>query len=104
MNYDAFFATALRRLREERRYRVFAELERIAGRFPHTIWHSSTGRREVVIRCSNDYLAMGQHPKVIGAMVDTATRLGTGAGGTQIGKLMLEVFVEKSGRPRGGDE
>ena len=26
---------------------------------------------------------MGQHPKVIGAMVETATRMGTGAGGTQ---------------------
>jgi 5-aminolevulinate synthase len=83
MKYDEFFASAIARLREERRYRVFADLERIAGRFPHAIWHSADGPRNVVIWCSNDYLGMGQHPKVIGAMVETAARMGTGAGGTR---------------------
>ena len=51
MNYDAFFANALRHLKNEQRYRVFADLERIAGRFPHAIWHSPDGPREVVIWC-----------------------------------------------------
>ena len=83
MNYDEFFADAVGRLWHERRYRVFADLERIAGRFPRAIWHSPQGPREVVIWCSNDYLGMGQHPKVIGAMVEIATRMGTGAGGTR---------------------
>jgi len=83
MNYQDFFDAALTRLHDERRYRVFADLERIAGRFPETIWHSPEGPREIIVWCSNDYLGMGQHPKVIGAMVETATRMGTGAGGTR---------------------
>src|SRR5215472_12563439 len=83
MNYEAHFTDALSRLRDERRYRVFADLERLAGRFPHAIWHSPQGPRDVIVWCSNDYLGMAQHAEVIGAKVKTATRMGTGAGGTR---------------------
>jgi 5-aminolevulinate synthase len=83
MKYEKFFSAALDRLHQERRYRVFADLERVVGRFPYAIWHSPQGCREIVMWCSNDYLAMSQHPKVIDAMVETATRMGTGAGGTR---------------------
>ena len=83
MDYSKFFSNALDRLHDERRYRVFADLERIAGRFPYATLHTPKGPRNVIIWCSNDYLGMGQHPKVVGAMVETATRVGTGAGGTR---------------------
>jgi 5-aminolevulinate synthase len=81
MTYDHFFSAALARPHAERRYRVFADLERMAGRFPHAKWHSPDGPRPVAVWCSNDHLGMGQHPKVIGAMVETATRMDAGARG-----------------------
>src|SRR6266478_5318651 len=83
LDYDALFDSALDQLRDERRYRDFVDLERLAGQFPHAIWHSPVGPREVVIWCSNDYLGMAQHAKVVGAMVEAASRMGTGAGGTR---------------------
>ncbi|BBF91460.1 5-aminolevulinate synthase [Blastochloris tepida] len=83
MDYQDFFRGAVDSLKAERRYRVFAELERRAGEFPHATWHSPEGPRDVVIWCSNDYLGMGQHPAVVAAMTETASRMGTGAGGTR---------------------
>ena len=83
MNYQRFFTDAIDALKAERRYRVFADIERVVGRFPHAIRHTPDGARPVVIWCSNDYLGMGQHPAVIEAMAETARRMGAGAGGTR---------------------
>src|SRR5262245_34673952 len=83
MDYDTYFAAALSTLHSERRYRVFADLERIAGRFPYAVCHSLEGGPEVVVWCSKDKLGLGQHPMLIVALVEAAIRLGVGAGGTR---------------------
>lgn len=83
MNYRRFFSEAIDQLHAEKRYRVFANLERIVGSFPRALWRGPFGPREITVWCSNDYLGMGQHPTVIEAMQNAAGSMGSGAGGTR---------------------
>jgi 5-aminolevulinate synthase len=82
-DYKSHFLSALDALRAERRYRVFADLERQVGCLPRAILRRDGEAREIVVWCSNDYLGMGHHPKVIAALQDAAGRMGAGAGGTR---------------------
>jgi len=84
MHYRQIFEDAIGKLKNEKRYRVFADLERDAERFPHAVWRDDKGaEHDVTIWCSNDYLGMGVNPEVIAAMKNAATRHGAGAGGTR---------------------
>lgn len=83
MDFEGYFKDKLDGLREEGRYRVFANLERTKGDFPKALRHTSEGSHDVTVWCSNDYLGMGQQQVVVDAMHDAIERCGAGAGGTR---------------------
>ncbi|MBV1700367.1 MAG: 5-aminolevulinate synthase [Hyphomicrobiales bacterium] len=85
MDYSDFYRDQLRALRAEGRYRVFADLKRQRGNFPVAAQRddASNALREVTVWCSNDYLGMGQHPKVLAAMHEAIDAVGAGSGGTR---------------------
>ncbi|MCA6290523.1 5-aminolevulinate synthase [Phenylobacterium sp.] len=84
MDYKAAFTDALDKVRSEGRYRVFADLKRHRGRFPNATWTRPDGSTsEVVVWCSNDYLAQGENPVVLDAMKAAIDEAGAGSGGTR---------------------
>ncbi len=82
-DYDFIFEQAIGRLKAEGRYREFADICRVRGRFPRALYRGSGAEREVTVWCSNDYLGMGQHPAVIAAMHAAIDDVGAGSGGTR---------------------
>ena len=83
MDYDKKLADALQAVKDEGRYRVFTDIVRHRGNFPRATYHTPEGTKEITVWCSNDYLSMGQHPKVIEAMKEAVEEVGAGSGGTR---------------------
>ena len=99
MNYNRAFEDAVRRVKAEGRYRVFADLLRRKGEFPVARWRSPQGDvRDVTVWCSNDYLGMGQVPCVVESMKKAIDDVGSGAGGTRniSGTTHYHVELERS--------
>lgn len=98
-DYQKHFKGCIDNIKQEGRYRSFANLERVVGRFPKAIYRPEGGEsREITIWCSNDYLGMGQHPVVVNAAREALDNSGAGAGGTRniSGTTRYHVELEKS--------
>lgn len=97
IDYRQAFEDAVEAVKAEGRYRVFADIERVCGRFPKAIYHGGASPQEITVWCSNDYLAMGQHPAVLAAMREAVDRVGAGAGGTRniAGTTHYHVLLEE---------
>lgn len=83
MDYAKYLSAALDAVRREGRYRVFADLKRTRGAFPEARHFADGGSRDITVWCSNDYLGMGQNPKVTAAMHEAIDLVGAGSGGTR---------------------
>ncbi len=83
MDYTQAFAEALKALKDEGRYRVFADIRRDRGRFPAARHYANGATKPITVWCSNDYLGMGQHPAVLAAMHEALDEAGAGSGGTR---------------------
>lgn len=83
MNYNEFFKSNINELKIEGRYRIFADLEKLAGSFPKALNYTKDNVKEVTVWCSNDYLGMGQNKIVIEKMIEAINKVGAGSGGTR---------------------
>ena len=83
MNYKEFFNNNLLNIKNEGRYRTFADLEKIAGKFPQALNYNGDKVKEVTVWCSNDYLGMSQNQNVLTKMQEALQKVGAGSGGTR---------------------
>jgi 5-aminolevulinate synthase len=84
VDYQGIFKAAIDRLHDEGRYRVFVDILRTKGSFPNArCFAGHNGPKPITVWCSNDYLAMGQHPAVVAAMEEALNDVGAGSGGTR---------------------
>jgi len=83
INYKEFFANSLKNLKDEGNYRIFADLEKLAGNFPHALNYKDNSVSEVTVWCSNDYLGMSQNKIVLDSMNEALRKVGAGSGGTR---------------------
>jgi 5-aminolevulinate synthase len=83
LDYDSIFRSAIERLHDEGRYRVFIDILRTKGSFPNAHCFGGNGPKPITVWCSNDYLCMGQHPVVVEAMERALHEVGAGSGGTR---------------------
>jgi 5-aminolevulinate synthase len=84
LDYNRVFSAAIDRLHAEGRYRVFIDILRNKGSYPNArCFAGHNGPKPITVWCSNDYLAMGQHPKVVSAMEEALHDVGAGSGGTR---------------------
>lgn len=97
MDYERLFEQAVTKVHRENRYRVFADLERIAGEYPYAR-NYGPGPDRVVVWCSNDYLGQGQNPVVIDGTIEATRHMGAGSGGTRnisgTHHLLVELELE----------
>ncbi|KAI5478123.1 5-aminolevulinate synthase [Pseudohyphozyma bogoriensis] len=93
--YEEFYKAELDKKHKDKSYRYFNTINRLAEKFP--VAHTAKDTDEVTVWCSNDYLGMGRHPVVLGAMHETLDKLGAGAGGTRniAGNGSLHLALEK---------
>jgi 5-aminolevulinate synthase len=77
------FQRTVDQLKEEGKYRVFNDIIRDRGNYPHAIWYGPYSIKKIVNWCSNDYLCMGQNKVVIDAMRTALDSTGSGSGGTR---------------------
>ncbi len=83
IDYLEHFKNSLDKLKSEGNYRVFADLEKLAGNFPQALNYKDNTVSEVTVWCSNDYLGMSQNKDVLESMTNALRKVGAGSGGTR---------------------